>query len=172
MSTLQKDHDWMGVCIELAQQAAERGEVPVGAIVVLDDQIIGRGHNLRETTGDPTAHAEVVALRNASEAIGHWRLIDTTLYVTLEPCAMCAGALVNGRVSRLVYGCRDQKAGAVDSLYEIPTDMRLNHRLDVTGGCRADECAALLTAFFRGRRQEAARRRAVERRGGRVDEGA
>ena len=172
MDTVQSDHEWMGVCIELAQQAAADGEVPVGAIVVLDGQIIGRGYNLRETTGDPTAHAEVVALRAAAQKIGHWRLLDATLYVTLEPCAMCAGALVNSRVARLVYGCRDMKAGAVDSLYSIPTDVRLNHRLDVSGGCRADECAALLTAFFRGRRQEAARRRTKERRGGRVDEGA
>ena len=172
MDGLQNDYDWMGVCIDLAQEAALKGEVPVGAIVVLDQQIIGRGYNLRETTGDPTAHAEIVALREAANELGHWRLIDATLYVTLEPCVMCAGALVNSRVARLVYGCRDQKAGAVESLYEIPTDVRLNHRLDVLGGCRAEECAALLTSFFRARRQDAARRRAEERRGGRVDEGA
>ena len=172
MNNLHEDSEWMGICLDLARTAAENGEVPVGAIVVHDGEIIGRGYNLRETTGDPTAHAEIVALREAARKIGHWRLIDATLYVTLEPCTMCAGALVNGRVSRLVYGCRDQKAGAVHSLYEIPTDVRLNHRLEVLGGCRADECAALLTAFFRGRRQDAARRRVEERRGGRVDEGA
>ena len=146
------DEKWMRVCIDLARQAARQDEVPVGAIVVLDGEIIGRGHNTREQTGDPTAHAEIVALRDAAQSIGHWRLIDTTLYVTLEPCFMCAGALVNARVRRLVYGCTDPKAGAVLSLSQVPTDPRLNHRLEVTGGVESDECAGLLTDFFRARR--------------------
>jgi tRNA(adenine34) deaminase len=148
------DFAYMGLCLELARQGAVQGEVPVGAIVVMDGQIVGRGFNLRETTGDPTAHAEVIALRQAAEHIGHWRLIDATLYVTLEPCAMCAGALVNGRVGRLVYGCTDPKAGAVDSLFGIPTDSRLNHRLSVTGNVRASECAEVLRDFFRARRSK------------------
>jgi len=153
MTRENDDFAFMGVCLDLARQAADQGEVPVGAIVVMDGQIVGRGFNLRETTADPTAHAEVIALRQAAEHVGHWRLIDATLYVTLEPCAMCAGALVNGRVGRLVYGCTDPKAGAVDSLFGIPTDTRLNHRLTVTGDVRASECAEVLRAFFRARRK-------------------
>jgi tRNA(adenine34) deaminase len=149
-----EDYVWMGLCLNLAEQAAHRGEVPVGAIVVLDDRVIGRGFNLRETGGDPTAHAEIIALRQAAVSVGNWRLLDTTLYVTLEPCSMCAGALVNSRVSRLVYGCRDSKAGAVESLYEIPTDARLNHRLLVEAGLRQRECAHILQQFFRARRQK------------------
>ena len=104
--------------------AAKEGEVPVGAIVVQDNEIVGGGFNRRETTGDPTAHAEVLAIRQAAENVGNWRVLNSTLYVTLEPCAMCAGALVNARVTRLVYGCTDPKAGAVDSLYALPTDTR------------------------------------------------
>ena len=149
------DEYWMGVCLKLAEEAAERGEVPVGAVVVLDDRIIGQGYNLRESTGDPTAHAEIVALRDAAKTLGHWRILDSTLYVTLEPCTMCAGALVNARVRRLVYGCSDLKSGAVHSLYTVPTDVRLNHRLVVTAGCRADECVALLKRFFKARRRAA-----------------
>ena len=148
------DDHYMGVCLELAREAAEEGDVPVGAIVVHENRIIGRGRNVRERDGDPTGHAEVVALRQAATHLGLWRLLDTTLYVTLEPCAMCAGALVNARVSRLVYGCTDEKAGAVDSLYRIPTDPRLNHRLEVVSGVRAEECSTLLTEFFRARRRE------------------
>ncbi len=146
------DYAFMGVCLGLASRAGARGEVPVGAIVVHDGRIIGRGFNLRETDGDPTAHAEVVAVRAAANHLGHWRLIDCTLYVTLEPCLMCSGALVNARVGRLVYGCADPKAGAVESLYEVPTDPRLNHRMPVTAGLRAVECATLLRGFFRARR--------------------
>ena len=142
----------MGVCLVLARQAAKRGEIPVGAIVVQGGRIIGRGYNLRQTEDDPTAHAEIVALREAGRAQGSWRLNDATLYVTLEPCPMCAGALVNARVSRLVYGCADEKAGAVHSLYGLCTDDRLNHRLEVTAGVRTAECASLLRTFFRKRR--------------------
>ena len=110
----------MGYCLELARRASIKGEVPVGAIVVQNGCVIGSGFNQRETNGDPTAHAEVVAIREAAAFLGNWRVLDTTLYVTLEPCAMCAGALVNARVTRLVYGCPDPKAGAVDSLFRLP----------------------------------------------------
>jgi tRNA(adenine34) deaminase len=147
------DHALMGICLGLARRAGARGEVPVGALVMHEGRIIGRGFNLRETEGDPTAHAEVVAIRQAAQAIGHWRLLNASLYVTLEPCVMCAGALVNARVGRLVYGCSDPKAGAVESLYQVVTDRRLNHRLTVTAGLRAGECAELLRAFFRARRR-------------------
>jgi tRNA(adenine34) deaminase len=117
MNDTPADHIWMGECLSLAAQAAEEGDVPVGAIIVHNNEIIGRGFNLREQTQDPTAHAEIVALREAGRHFGHWRILDATLYVTLEPCIMCAGALVNARVTRLVYGCSDPKAGGVDLLY-------------------------------------------------------
>ncbi|MSP71199.1 MAG: nucleoside deaminase [Myxococcales bacterium] len=146
------DDAYMRLCLIEAERAARLGEVPVGAVVVVGDRIVGRGHNLRETTGDPTAHAEVVALREAARSLGHWRILDATLYVTLEPCAMCAGALVNARVKRLVYGCVDPKAGAVESVFDIPREPRLNHRLIVEGGLRASECAEVLRQFFRSRR--------------------
>ncbi len=157
----------MGVCLILARRAAAQGDIPVGAIVVHDGVIIGRGFNGREADADPTAHAEVVALREAGRHLGRWRLDGASLYVTLEPCPMCAGALVNARLKRLVYGCADPKGGAVESLYHLVSDPRLNHRLDVVAGIRADECACALRDFFRQRR-EAARLR----RGGRVVEGA
>ena len=166
------DATWMAECISLAQSARDGGDVPVGAIVVYDNAIIGRGFNLREQTNDPTAHAEIVALREAGQYLGHWRVLDATLYVTLEPCAMCAGALVNARISRLVYGCSDPKAGAVESLFQIPTDERLNHRVEVVGGVSGTECATLLSEFFRERRREKAEAKSRMRRGGRVDEGA
>jgi tRNA(adenine34) deaminase len=149
---VQSDTDFMGLCLSLAEEAAAQGEVPVGAVVVVGGVVVGRGFNLRETTGDPTAHAEVVALREAARTVGYWRVLDSTLYVTLEPCAMCAGALVNARVSRLVYGCTDPKAGAVESLFSIPSDVRLNHRVEVTGGVCAEASAELLRRFFRQRR--------------------
>ena len=164
------DYMWMGYCLELARRASREGEVPVGAIVVHHGRVIGSGFNHRQTTGDPTAHAEVVALRKASESLGNWRLLDTTLYVTLEPCAMCAGALVNARVTRLVYGCKDPKAGAVDSLFALTTDKRLNHRLIVSSGLRSRECAHELTSFFKAKRQRKSEKGV--RRGGRVVEGA
>jgi tRNA(adenine34) deaminase len=128
--------------------------VPIGCVIVHNPtaRVIGRGYNRRETDRDPTAHAEILAMREASSALGHWRLLDCTLYVTLEPCPMCAGAIVNARVPRLVYGCDDPKAGAVRTLYRICEDVRLNHRVDVTAGVLADACAALLQRFFRARR--------------------
>jgi tRNA(adenine34) deaminase len=141
------DEEWMTVALTEARAAAATGDVPVGAVIVVDDSIIGRGRNRRELDRDPTAHAEIVALREAAHALGMWR-VEATLYVTHEPCPMCAGALVNARIKRLVYGCPNPKAGAVTSLYSIVTDTRLNHRMEVTAGVCADECAAVLTQFF------------------------
>ena len=140
--------------IELAKKAESIGEVPIGCVIVddLTNQIIGRGYNRREADHDPTAHAEILALREAAKARGHWRLTDCTLYVTLEPCPMCAGALVNARVPRLVYGCDDPKAGAVRTLFQLCEDQRLNHRVQVTAGVMADECSHLLQQFFRAQR--------------------
>lgn len=144
---MMTDDQWMTVALDEARAAFAAGDVPVGAVIVSGDSIIGRGHNRREVDRDPTAHAEVVALRDAARALGMWR-VEATLYVTHEPCPMCAGALVNARVKRLVYGCPNPKAGAVTSLYSIVTDTRLNHRMEVTAGVLAGECAALLSEFF------------------------
>lgn len=142
----------MQIALEEARKAFECGEVPVGAVIVKGGEIIARDHNRRETLGDATAHAEILALREASRRIGGWRLTDTTVYVTLEPCPMCAGALVQARVNRLVYGADDPKAGAVCSLYNLVQDERLNHRMEVTAGVLAGECGDLLKNFFRLRR--------------------
>jgi tRNA(adenine34) deaminase len=141
------DAHFMGLALEEARLAFAAGDVPVGAVIVKDGQVVGRGHNRREVAADPTAHAEIEALRAAAKVIGHWR-VEATLYVTHEPCPMCAGALVNARVARLVFGCLNPKAGAVESLYALVTDPRLNHRMVVRGGTRADECAGLLKSFF------------------------
>jgi tRNA(adenine34) deaminase len=147
-------HHWMLEAVAQAEAALALGEVPIGCVIVHDptQTIVGRGHNRRETDRDPTAHAEILALRNAGHAIGHWRLLDCTMYVTLEPCPMCAGALVNARLPRLVYGCDDPKAGAVRTLFQICEDARLNHRVEVQGGILADRCASLLTEFFKAQR--------------------
>jgi len=131
-----------------ASQAGALGEVPVGAVIVADGRIIGRGGNRRESAKDPTAHAEVLAIRQAAEAVGGWRLVDTTLYVTQEPCPMCAGAIVNARIARVVFGCPNPKAGAVRSLYNLLEDPRLNHRCEVVSGVEAEACSKLLTQFF------------------------
>lgn len=138
----------MHAALELARQAAALGEVPVGAVVVLGGVGVGSGFNRRETDRDPLAHAEVLALQQAAARVGGWRLSGCTLYVTLEPCAMCAGALVNARVDRLVYGAADPKAGYCGTLGNLVQDPRLNHRLAVTGGVLEGECAALLRGFF------------------------
>jgi tRNA(adenine34) deaminase len=140
--------DAMRIALEEAQSAGNAGEVPVGAVVVCNGEIIARRHNERETTGDPTAHAEVLALRDASEALGRWRLDDCTLVVTLEPCIMCAGALVNARIGKLVYGAADLKGGATASLYNVMSDPRVNHNPPVEHGILASECAELLQDFF------------------------
>jgi tRNA(adenine34) deaminase len=146
------DHLFMEEALAEGRAAGAAGDVPVGSVVVVEGAIVGRGRNRRQELGDPTAHAEVEALRAASRVVGNWR-VEGTLYVTQEPCPMCAGALVNARVRRLVYGCPNPKAGAVDTLYRITTDPRLNHRLEVTAGVRAAECARLLQDFFAGLRR-------------------
>ena len=143
---------FMDLALKQAEIAESAGEVPIGCVIVHAGKIVGRGHNERELRGDPTAHAEVLALRQASEALGSWRLLDCTLYVTLEPCAMCAGAIVLGRVPKVVYGCTDPKAGAAGSVLDVLAEPQLNHRPEVTGGVLADECAELLRSFFRARR--------------------
>ena len=148
MNEAHPDERWMREAIAEARLAEDKGEVPVGAVVVHDGRIVGRGQNERELSQDPTAHAEMTAIREAAEALGSWRLIDTTLYVTLEPCPMCAGALVNARVPRVVWGCSDPKAGATETLYTIGSDPRLNHRFECVPGVLADECSALLSSFF------------------------
>ena len=144
----------MREAIAEARAAAAIGEVPIGCVIVHAPSggVIGRGYNRRETDRDPTAHAEMIALREAARALGHWRVLDCTLYVTLEPCPMCAGAMVNARIPRLVYGCDDPKAGAVRTLYRLCEDERLNHRVSVEGGVLAEECAQLLREFFRAQR--------------------
>jgi tRNA(adenine34) deaminase len=134
--------------------AQEAGEVPVGAVVVYQGEIIASAYNGREGTQDPTAHAELIAVRKAAQVLGSWRLIDATVYVTLEPCPMCAGVMVNARVPTVVFGAKDPKAGAVCSLYTLLNDSRLNHRVDVRSGVLESECSSILTDFFRGIREK------------------
>jgi tRNA(adenine34) deaminase len=146
------DHQWMERALELARAAAARGEVPVGAVIVREGHVLGEGSNRTVGDADPTTHAEVVAIRHAAGAMGDWRLLDCTLYVTLEPCAMCAGAIVLARIPRVVFGAHDPKAGMAGSLDNLLQDSRLNHRCDVSSGVLADEASALLKQFFRERR--------------------
>ncbi len=146
------DVAFMRLAYAEAEAAGAAGDVPIGAVVVRDGIVVGRGRNRRELDADPTAHAELVALREAATAAASWRLIGATVYATLEPCPMCAGALVNARVARVVYACADPKAGAVDTLFEIGRDVRLNHRFEIRSGVLRDECAALLKSFFAARR--------------------
>ncbi len=148
------DEKFMEAAIDAAFIAEENGDVPIGAVVVYENKIIAKGYNQRHQLNDPTAHAEIIALTAAAEVIGNWRLNGCTIYVTLEPCTMCAGALVNARMDRLVYGCDDPKAGACKSLYNIVQDERLNHRLEVTSGVMVQECSTILSDFFRRRRIE------------------
>lgn len=143
---------WMSRALLQARAAAARAEVPVGAVIVRAGDVLGEGHNRTITDADPTAHAEVVAIRQAAASVGDWRLIECTLYVTLEPCAMCAGAIVLARIPRVVYGARDPKAGMVDSLGNLLRDPRLNHRCEVAAGVLAEESSELLKGFFRERR--------------------
>ena len=147
-----RDEYWMRIALREAERALEHDDVPVGAVVVHDGELIGAGHNERELRQDPTAHAEMIALREAASALGSWRLLDTVLYVTLEPCAQCAGAIVLGRVPRVVYGTPDPKAGAAGSVLDVLAEPRFNHRPEVASGLLAEESAALLVDFFRGRR--------------------
>jgi tRNA(adenine34) deaminase len=146
------DEHFMRLALELAARAGEAGEVPVGAVVVKDGEVLGRGVNAREATGDPTAHAEVLAVRDAARALGSWRLVDATIYVTLEPCPMCAGALVAARLGRLVFGTADPKAGACGSLYNLCADPRLNHELPVVRGVLAEETSLVLSRWFAAKR--------------------
>ncbi len=146
------DVRWMGEALALAQAAAARGEVPVGAVVVQDGAVVGRGGNAPVAASDPTAHAEIGALREAGRAIGNYRLPEAAMYVTLEPCAMCAGAIMHARIARLVFGARDPKTGACGSVVDLFAERRINHHTAVVGGVRADECGALLSAFFAARR--------------------
>lgn len=145
---------FMAEALRLATSAADDGEVPVGAVVVHRGAVIGRGANRRESSGDPTAHAEMLAIRDAARAIGDWRLEETTLYVTLEPCPMCAGAIINARIPTVVYGCDDPKAGAVRTLYQLLEDERLNHRVEVVPGVMAEAAASMLTGFFKKLREK------------------
>jgi tRNA(adenine34) deaminase len=145
-------HKAMGLALDEAQVAAGHGDVPVGAVVLHDGKVVTRRHNEREATGDPTAHAEILALRDAAQSAGTWRLDGHTLVVTLEPCPMCAGALLAARIDRVVFGAVDPKAGACGSLYNLCADPRLNHEIEVVGGVRADECGRRLSEFFASRR--------------------
>jgi tRNA(adenine34) deaminase len=146
---MEEHHIWMREAIEEAKKAEALKEVPIGAVIVKDGQIVGRGHNMRETAHDPTAHAEMIAIRQASAALGAWRLTGCTLYVTLEPCPMCAGAIVQSRIPLVVYGAADPKAGCAGTLFNLLQDDRFNHRADIVSGVLQDECAELLTMFFR-----------------------
>jgi tRNA(adenine34) deaminase len=147
------DVEAMRRALDLAREAVRFGEVPVGAVVIRDGRVMAQAFNLRETLNDPTAHAERLAISLAGRALGSWRLERCTLYVTLEPCPMCAGAIVQGRIPRVVYGAADPKAGACDSLYRIAADPRFNHRAQIQGGVLAEECGDLLSRFFQERRQ-------------------
>ena len=150
MST--SDDSFMELALSLAAEAAAHDDVPVGCVVVHQGEVVGRGENRREAEGDPTAHAELVALRDAAQRLGNWRLSEATVYVTLEPCVMCAGALLNARVARVVFGTHDEKAGACGSRYNLLSDPRLLHEAELTSGVLADRCAETLNAFFSSRR--------------------
>ncbi len=150
---MKTDEFFMGLALAEAEKAAACGETPVGAALVISDAVIASAHNMRETWQDPTAHAEQIVLRAASARLGRWRLSDATLYVTLEPCIMCAGGLILARVGRLVYGCRDPKAGALGSVFDVGRDRRLNHLLTITPRVLEEECSAVLKGFFERLRQ-------------------
>lgn len=154
MDVFEKDRTFMLEALSEAQKAATLGEVPIGAVIVYQDEIIARAHNLRETTQNATTHAELLVIQQACAKIGSWRLEEMTLYVTLEPCPMCAGAILQSRIPRVVYGARDVKAGCVDSLYRLLNDDRFNHECEVTEGILAEECGGILTQFFRNLREQ------------------
>lgn len=153
MSMAQREIDFMQAALALAANAADNGEVPVGALVVRDGEIIGRGQNSMIARNDPTAHAEILALRDAARRIGNYRLVDCELYVTLEPCAMCAGAMMHARIARVIFGASDPKTGACGSVVDLFAEQRLNHHAEVTGGILADTCAQQLKDFFALRRK-------------------
>lgn len=151
---LFRDNEFMSLAIAEARLALTHGDVPIGAVIVHEGEIIGRGHNRREIDNDPTAHAEMIAIRQASQALGEWRLESATLYCTLEPCCMCAGAIVLARIPRVVYGAIDEKAGCAGSIADILRHTKLNHRVDVFPACKADECSLLLSDFFQTLRKK------------------
>jgi tRNA(adenine34) deaminase len=156
-----EDAGWMQQALAEAEKARTIGEVPVGAVVVFEERVIARGHNLTQTINDPSAHAEMIAIRKAAEALGHWRLLGCTLYVTLEPCTMCAGAIVLSRLPRLVFGAMDPKAGMCGSLDNLVQSPRLNHRVMMTPGVLAQESSMMLKTFFKERRQLQSRREEI-----------
>ncbi|MDE0484848.1 MAG: tRNA adenosine(34) deaminase TadA [Candidatus Poribacteria bacterium] len=149
---MDSDILWMEKALELARQASEKGEVPIGAILIKDDTCVAAAHNLREQSGNPIAHAEMLAIQEASQKLGNWRLTDTTLYVTLEPCPMCAGAIVLARIPKVVFAADDPKAGAAGTIYNILQDERLNHQVELVRGVCAEESSVLLKSFFKNRR--------------------
>ena len=148
------DRDFMGLALDEAERAAAAGETPIGAILVIEGAVIAAAHNMRETWQDPTAHAESIVLRQAAAKLGRWRLPDATVYVTMEPCLMCAGALVLARINRLVYGCRDERAGALGSVYDVVRDGKLNHVYRITPNVLEQECRAVLQGFFEKLREK------------------
>jgi tRNA(adenine34) deaminase len=148
------DEVWMRFALDEAEDALKLDEVPVGAVVVINERIVGRGHNRVITDHDPTAHAEIVALRDAAQMVENYRLLSATVYVTIEPCAMCAGALINARVNRLVYGARDEKAGGVESVFQICTNDKSNHQIEVRGGVLEQQCRKMIQSFFQNKRAE------------------
>lgn len=154
MDIVKDDNYYMGLAIEQAEKAAEMGEIPIGAVLVHEGQVIAAAHNLRETNHDATAHAEVLVIRQANELLKRWRLSGCQLFVTVEPCPMCSGAIVNSRIDRVVYGCPDVKAGGAESIFNIITNPNLNHCAQVTAGVREEECAQVMKSFFKRRRQE------------------
>lgn len=166
LSATPDDLRLMGQALNEARLAAAEGEVPIGAVVVCDGEVVSRAHNRRELDLDPSAHAEFRAMVDASRALGRWRLTGCTVYVTVEPCLMCAGLMVNARIDRCVYGAPDPKGGAVGSLYDVSHDSRLNHEFEVTSGVRADECAQVMRDFFRARRAQRKAARKAERASG------
>jgi tRNA(adenine34) deaminase len=159
-----RDSRYMELALQQAALAPRIGEVPIGAVLVRNHEVIAAGHNYREISQDPTAHAEMIVIRKAAERLRTWRLSDTILYVTLEPCAMCAGAIVQSRIARLVFGAWDPKAGACGSIFDIPTERRLNHRVHVRGGLLEQESRVLLQEFFRARRDTLSERNSPQKR--------
>ena len=151
---MKDDAYWMRKALNLARKAEAVGEVPIGAVIIKDGTIVGRGFNQRESRNDPSAHAEIIAIRQTSRKLNAWRLTDTTIYVTLEPCPMCMGAILLARIDRVVFGCLDPKAGAAGSLYNLADDKRLNHQVELAGGVMKKECSEILSNFFRKLRSE------------------
>ncbi len=154
MNTAEQDRFFMQAALDEAAVAEGLAEVPIGAVVVFGDQIVGHGHNLRETSNDPTTHAEIIAIQQAAKKLNSWRLLDCTLYVTLEPCVMCMGAIILARIPQLVFGCRDPKVGAAGSIYNFAEDERFNHQVQVREGVLQQECSTQLSNFFRQLREQ------------------